>query len=390
MISTSVPLRSVWAEINLDNLVHNIKEFKKHLGEETELMAVVKADAYGHGAYEVSKVALESGASWLGVAILEEGILLRHQGIEAPILILGYTPPHNLELCFDYDLIPTLFTYEAAKVLSEMAVKKGKDINVHIKVDTGMGRVGIRPEKCLEFLEYVKSLPGVVVEGLYTHFSVADEKDKSYTKKQYSAFQEVLYVLENNGIEVPYKHACNSAAAIDLPGMHLDLARVGISMYGSYTSPHVSREVQIKPLMSLKARVSYVKKVPPGTSISYGRKYITKKESVIATVPLGYGDGYTRLLSNKGSVLYNGKRLPIIGSVCMDQFMVLADKAPEIKIGDEVVLIGSSEEEEITADELADIVGTISYEIYCMIDKRIPRLYYKNGELIKTKSLLSV
>ncbi|UMZ74882.1 alanine racemase [Natranaerofaba carboxydovora] len=389
MTYPSFPVRNTWAEINLDNLTHNIKEFRRHTKDNTELMAVVKADGYGHGAFEIAETALESGASWLGVALLEEGILLRYQGLKAPILILGYIPPGHIETCLSYDLTPTIFTKETAEACQKAAEIKGKKVNVHIKLDTGMGRVGVRPEDSANFAKYVNNMPNLEIEGIYTHFSVADEKDKSYTWQQYKTYKNIIREIENEGIKIPYKHACNSAAAIDIKEMHLDLVRIGISMYGSYTSSYVDRSVKIKPLMSLKTKVSYVKKVPPGTSISYGRKFITEKDSIIATIPVGYADGYSRLLSNKGEVLAHGKKLPVVGSVCMDQSMFLADDVPDVKIGDEVTLMGNEGDEMITADEIAEKIGTISYEVYCMVDKRVPRLYYRNGQLKKTNTLLN-
>ncbi len=388
MLFPDEAVRDTRAEINLDNLAHNVKEFNNHIGKNTMLMAVVKADGYGHGGYEVARCALENGADWLGVAALEEGVVLRLQGVKEPILILGYISPRQVKTCIEYDLVPTIFTRETARECSRVAQKKGEEIKVHVKVDTGMGRVGVLPGESLEFVEFVDSLPGIRIEGVYTHFSVADDSDKRYTWNQYETFKQVVQELEAKGLNIPLKHACNSAAAIDLPEMHLDLVRIGISLYGSYTSPHVSREVQLKPVMALKSKVSYVKTVPPGTSISYGRKFITDKESVVATVPIGYGDGYSRLLSNKGNVIHHGKRLPIIGAVCMDQCMFLADDSARVELGDEVVLLGSQGEEIIDADEIADKLGTISYEIYCMIDKRVPRYYYKNDKLIKAKTLL--
>jgi len=370
-------LRATRAEINPENLKHNIVSFRNHIAEKTKIMAVVKADGYGHGAPEVASIALNNGASWLGVAFVEEGINLRLQGFKAPILVLNPPFPNQAELYFEYNLIPTIFTLETAEVFSDWAVKNNCLKEFHLKVDTGMGRVGISPYHTAEdFLVTTAKLPNLNCGGIYTHFATADEKDKSYAQKQLTRFLELVDRLKIKGKCPPLVHAANSAAALELPEAWLDMVRLGISIYGHYPSEEVDRNIiSLKPLMTLKSRVSFVKTVPPDTCISYGCTYRTKLETTVATIPLGYGDGYSRLLSNKGHVLIRGKRHPIIGRVCMDQFMVEVSKDPRVETGDEVVLFGKQDGESIPAEEIAGILGTINYEVLCAVGKRVPRVY---------------
>lgn len=367
--------RPVWAEINLGNIEHNISKVGENVSQETSIMAVVKADAYGHGAIQVARRALEAGADRLAVAIPEEGIELRKAGFGVPIQIFGEVLDDQLSLLVDYDLIPTVCKLETVFELNKIAQKLGKIVNVQIKIDTGMGRIGVFPDNALDFVKKVKKLSNIVIEGIITHHARADEDDKEYTYKQWDKFNKVIDQLESEGIEIPIKQAANSATIIDLPEMELDLVRPGIMLYGLLPSDEVDQDFPLKPVLSWKTKVVYLKEVPTGTGISYGTTYITEEKRKIATLPLGYADGYMRLLSNKGEVLINGKRAPIRGRICMDQFMVDVTEIPDVEIGDEVVLIGSQEEEEITATELADLVGTINYEITCSISKRVPRVY---------------
>jgi len=383
-------LGPTWVEINLDAIANNVKNIKELIGKKKELMAVVKGNAYGHDILEVSSVLLNNGATRLAVARLEEGIFLRKAGITVPILILGLTLKKQAELLVSYDITPTVCEYEMIEKLSESAFKEGKIVKVHLKVDTGMGRIGICPNHVLNFIKKLKVLKNVQIEGIFTHFSVADEKDKTYTEKQFRKFMEVLIVLEKEGIKIPVKHVGNSATLLDLPYMWLDLVRPGISMYGLYPSTEVQKNVKLIPAHSFKTRIVFLKELFAGESIGYGRTYTTKKKrTVVASLPVGYADGYNRLLSNQGEVLVRGKRFPIIGRVCMDQCMIDITNLPQVEIGDEVVLWGRQGQEEITVEEIADKIGTINYEIVHMPDKkRVPKLFIKNGRPWKIKTML--
>ncbi len=369
--------RPAWAEIDLSAIAHNMQELRRVTEPQARVMAVVKANAYGHGAVPVSKTVLAHGADYLGVAILDEGRELRQAGIEAPILILGFTPPEQAGEAIKLDLAQTVYTYEGAEAISRAAVSLGKTAKVHVKIDTGMGRLGFGtgPGVPGEIIKIAR-LPGINVEGMFTHFAVADARDKTYTYEQYEKFMDLDAKLKQLGLHIPVKHAANSAAVIDLPDLHLDMVRPGISIYGLYPSEEVlTDKIDLKPALSLKAKVAHVKKVKAETSISYGRTFITSRETMVATIPVGYADGYTRLLSNKAHVIISGQRVPVIGRVCMDQFMVDVSAVAGVKIGDEVILIGQQGDQKVTADELAVLIGTINYEIVCMISDRIPRIY---------------
>ena len=366
--------RPVWAEINLDNIAYNIEKVKENVSQETFIMAVVKADAYGHGAISVARKALKAGADRLAVAIPEEGVELRKAGFEVPIQVFGEILADQWPLMVDYNLIPTVCKLETVKGLNNYANKRNKNIKIHVKIDTGMGRIGVFPEDAVEFIKKTKKFSNIEVEGIITHHAKADEEDKEYTYDQWEKFQNVINNLEDEGIDIPIKQAANSATIIDLPKMALDMVRPGIMMYGLPPS-HEVKDFPLKPALSWKTKIVYLKEVPEGTGISYGATYVTEEKRKIATLPLGYADGYLRLLSNKGEVLINGQRAPIRGRVCMDQIMVDVSNIPDVEIGDEVVLIGKQGDEEITATELADLVGTINYEITCSISKRVPRVY---------------
>jgi alanine racemase len=369
-------LRPTRAEINLDNLRHNLRQFRRHLPSATRIMAVVKADAYGHGAVEIARQALTEGAEFLGVALVEEGIHLRRAGLMAPILVFGSPPPELVPLFFEYHLIPTVYSLDLARRFSAEARQRGENISLHVKVDTGMGRVGIfPPEDAVTFLTALQALPGLRVEGIYTHLAAADEKDRRYTERQLSIFARLLGTLEERGLCPPLKHAANSAAAMLYPAAWLDMVRLGISMYGHYPSQEVAWPLDLKPLLTLKSVIAFLKEVPPGTSISYGRTYTTGEKARIASIPLGYADGYNRRLSNRGFVLVRGQRVPVVGRVCMDQFLVRVDAVPGVAAGDEVVLVGRQGEEEIPAEDIAALLGTINYEVLCAISARVPRVY---------------
>ena len=383
-------LGPTWTEVNLDAIAQNVRNIKKLIGEKKELMAVVKGNAYGHDILEVSSVALNNGATRLAVARLEEGIFLRKARIAVPILILGLTLKQQAELLVSYNITPTVCEYEMIEKLSESAIKEDKVVKVHLKVDTGMGRIGIFPNHILDFVKKVKALKNIEIEGIFTHFSVADEKDKTYTEEQFKKFIEVLTILEKEGIKIPVKHVGNSATLLDLPYMWLDLVRPGISIYGLYPSREVQKTVKLIPAHSFKTRIVFLKELPAGECISYGRTYATtKRRTKIASLPIGYADGYNRLLSNQGEVLVRGRRFPVIGRVCMDQCMIDVTNLPQVKIGDEVVLWGRQGQEEITVEEIAEKIGTINYEIVHMPDKkRVPKLFIKDGKPWKIKTML--
>ena len=373
-------MRPAWAEINLDHLAFNIRQVRAITNPDTKIMAVVKADAYGHGIVQTSEVVLQNGADCLGVAILDEAITLREKGFTVPIVILGYIPVTDLSFVTAYDLTPTIFELAHAEALSREAVKADKRVAVHIKIDTGMGRLGFLPEeRSLGIVEKIVDLPGVFVEGIYTHLSHADAKDKEYTLGQLERFNWFLERLEQKNIFIPIKHAANSAGILNYPQAHFDMVRPGIILYGLLPSDEMpNRNLPVlKPVMSLKARVASVKHIPAGSSIGYGCSHKLDKNSVIAVLPLGYADGYTRHFSNTSQALICGKRVPLVGRVCMDQIMVDITDVPGVAIGDEAVLLGKQADEEITAEELASQGGTINYEIVCMISHRVPRKYVR-------------
>lgn len=370
--------RPVWVEINLDNLKFNLRQIKKELSSETMVMAVVKADAYGHGAEAVAKTLIEEGVDRLGVAIPEEGVQLREAGFRIPIHVLGELMPEQYELVMEYDLIPTVAKKETLEALNRMAAGRKVRKKVHIKLDTGMGRIGLNTEEAVDFIKHAMNLKNIELEGLMTHFASADEEDKEYTYYQWERFNYVLRKLEEEGIEIPLKHAGNSATVIDLQEFQLNMVRPGIALYGLPPSSEV-RLIDLKPVLSWKARIDFLKELPPGAGISYGITFITERKSRIATIPLGYADGYSRLLSNKAYVLIKGRKAPVRGRICMDQFMVEVTDIPGVELGDEVVLIGSQGNETITATEIADMIGTINYEVLCNISKRVPRRYISSS-----------
>ena len=377
-----------WAEIDLDAVAHNARELKRQAGERAELIAVVKANAYGHGAVAVARAALEAAASRLAVVRTLEGVQLRRAGIEAPILLMGYTLPAEAETIVRWRLTPTVNTWEQAQALSAAAMARGLRLPVHIKADTGMGRFGLLPEEVVDFAQALVQLPGLQLEGFYTHFSVADVADKSYTRHQFSIYRQLLARLEEASISIPLRHVCNSAATLDLPEMTLDGVRCGIALYGLRPSEEVEPAIPLRPVMSLKSRVARVRTLPAGSSISYGRTYTTTRPTRVALVPVGYGDGYHRLLSNRGAVLIRGQRVPIVGRVCMDQFVVDVSEVPETQQDDEVVLIGRQGEAEITAEEVARWAETINYEVTTSILPRVTRVYLRGGEVVGMDPLL--
>ncbi len=383
-------VRPVYLEINMDNLTNNYNEIRRIVNPNTKIMAVIKANAYGHGSVELAKMYEKIGVDRLAVSIISEAVELRREGIKIPIQLLNYTPESQLGLVIDNDIIQGIYTYEDAKLLSDLAVKKGKKAKIHIKIDTGMGRIGFLPnEDSIKEIVKIHELPNLEMEGMFTHFAKADEIDKSFTKIQFERFNWVSEKLEENGIELKVKHVSNSAAIIDLPEYNLDLVRPGIILYGYYPSDEVNKnKINLKPAMTLKAKISNIKTVPEGTGISYGHIYSTSKKSVIATVPIGYADGYSRILSGKADVCINNKRAPIVGRICMDQMMVDITGIDNANIGDEVVLFGYDNESYPRVEELASLLGTINYEFICMMGRRIPRVFIKDNEIIEIKDYL--
>lgn len=380
-------IRPVWAEIDLDKIAFNMRNIKK-LAKDKEVIAVIKADAYGHGAVEIAEVLLENGASRFAVAIITEAIELRESGIKAPIMILGYTPIEFGEDLIKYDIEQTVYDLEYVKQLSEISLKMGKKAKVHIALDTGMGRIGFMPDdnSLNEVLE-IASLDGIEIVGIFTHFSTADEEDKEYTNYQFSKIQNFMKMLSNNGVNIPIKHVSNSGAIIDLPETYLDAVRAGIILYGYYPSDEVNKErLAIKPALTLKAKIGHVKKLEKDMYISYGRTFKTERDSIIATLPIGYADGYSRLLSGKAKVIVNGKVANVVGRICMDQCMIDVTDVGEVKVGDEVIILGEDRELKFNADDMAELIGTINYDILCMIKHRVPRVYKKNNEIIKVKN----
>ena len=379
-----------WAEIDLDTVAYNVQGLKKHVGPEVLLGAVLKGDAYGHGAVEVTKVVLESGADWIIVNRSNEGVELRQAGIEAPILVLGYTLPQEAERLVRWNLKPTVSNMLQIEALSSAAGRQGVSMDVHLKLDTGLGRQGVLPPEAVDFASDVAKTPHINIEGMYTHFAVADEGEAdsvAYTRRQFETFMGVRESLIRAGFEIPLYHVCNTSATLSFPEMHLDLVRCGSAVEGVYPSLDVKRSVDLRPSMSLKSHVGRVKVLPPGSAVSYGRTYTTSAPTKIALVPVGFGDGYRRDLSNKGTVLIRGQRAPIVGRVCMDQCMVDVTHIPDVELHDEVVLIGSQGDECITGDEIGKLLDTSPFEIMTGFAPRIPRVYVRNGEVVGVKEL---
>jgi len=379
----------IWTEIDLGAIAHNVRELRRLTRAKSRLMAVVKADGYGHGAVEVAQTAIKHGAEMLGVARLNEGVRLREAGMTVPILIFGYTPRELSQTLIDHDLVQTVYTFEAAESLSAAAVQLRKTARVHIKVDTGMGRLGILPDSprismlgkhlpgnAVRMIDSVMNLPRLEVEGIFTHFSTADSTDKTYTLRQLERFLDFVNALGKHGFEFPIKHAANSAALIDLPETHLDMVRPGISVYGFYPSKEVQKDrISLIPAMAFKTQVIQIKTVPAGSHISYGMTYQTEKLTRLAVVSAGYADGLNRLLSSLGQMIVRGIRANIVGRICMDLTILDVGHIPDVEIGDEVVIFGKQGAECIPAEELAASLNTIHYEIVTSITSRVQRLY---------------
>lgn len=367
----------VQANVDLNAVYHNIQEMRRLIKKGTKLMAIIKADAYGHGAVTIAKALDDKGIDAYGVAIIEEAVELREAGIKKPILILGYTPKEQYDLVVSYDVTQTVFQYEMAQALSEEAIKQGKTVKIHIKLDTGMSRIGFKDnEESIKEIKRISVLKGIEIEGLFSHFARADETDRSCTDIQLKRYLDFADKLENENIHIPVKHIANSAGIIEFPEANLDMVRCGISTYGIYPSEDVNhKDVKLLPAMELKTHVIYVKEVEEGIGISYGATYVTDKKTRIATIPVGYADGYSRNLSNKGKVIIHGQYAPIIGKVCMDQFMVDVSGIDNVKQGDTVTLLGRDQDAYISSEELAEWSHSFPYELVCTVGKRIPRVY---------------
>jgi len=379
-------MKRTWAEIDVDALKFNISNIKKLVGNK-KVMAVVKADAYGHGYKECSRILLESGADSLGVATVSEAKQLRHEGFTAPILILGATFAEEAEDIINFDIMPAVFDYEYAKHLSCVAENIGKNVKIHIKLDTGMSRIGLNAEtEAVEEIIKISKLPYVEIDGIFSHFACADEESREYTILQLERFNKVLSELKNNGIEIPCVHISNSAGLMMYPEAQFDMVRAGIVLYGYHPSNEVdTKKLSLKPVMTFKTRITQIKEVESGVGVSYGKTYITDKRTKIATIPVGYADGYLRGLSHKAKVEVGGELCNVIGRICMDQCMIDVTNVNNINVGDEVILFGGGK---ITAEDIARSLNTISYEVLCQVSKRIPRIYKEKGREIAALNYL--
>jgi len=366
--------RPTVGEVDLGALEFNYRQIKKRIPDGVKVLAVVKADAYGHGAIPVSLRLERSGVEYLGVAIPEEGAELRKGGVKAPILVLGGIFGREVDQIFRFRLTPVIFRKDSLRILSREAERRGRKLRVHLKVDTGMGRLGVPLDLWPDFLKEVRRSPKIEIEGILSHFSMMDE-EKDFTRDQWRAFQKAVARAQELGISCRFLHMASSATLTAFPAYCAGLVRPGIMLYGSYPSPAFQSLVPLKPVMTLKTRIHFLKRVPPGARISYGGTFTAKRESLVATLPIGYADGYSRNLSNRGEVLIRGKRAPVVGKVCMDFIMVDVTDIPRVSVGDEVVLIGKQGREQITCEEIAEKINSISYDVLCSIGKRVPRIY---------------
>lgn len=376
----------VYAPVDLDAIVFNMESMRRNIRKETGMIGVVKTDAYGHGAVQVAE-AIAPYVDGYAVATADEALQLRRHGVNKLILILGVTHPSRYRELIEQEIRPAIFTMEQTKPLSDLAVSMKKTAKLHLALDTGMHRIGMEADESgADLAANIAKLPGIQIEGLFTHFYRADETDKQTSEKQLNRYLHFVELLRDRGVEIPMKHCSNSAGIVDLPQANLDAVRAGITVYGLYPSDEVQKEkVPLKPAIGLKSFVTYVKEIGPGEEISYGGTYVTKRTTRVATVPVGYGDGYPRSLSNRGYVLICGKRAPILGRVCMDQFMVDVTDIPDVSVDTPVTLIGKDKAGEITVEQLAELCGGFHYEIVCDIGKRVPRVYYRGGQVVGTK-----
>lgn len=382
--------RETWIEISLDNVENNIKNFKKLLSSDTALMAVVKADGYGHGAKEIAETAIKAGATYLAVAFLDEAVVLRKAGFSIPILVLGYTSldTETIEKAIDYGLTLTVYSKEAVESIQQLADQKKKVCRIHLKIDSGMNRIGVRTAE--EALQVVASITSdyLLLEGVFTHFADADAIESTFVHEQFSHFMHIVSEIQQAGYTIPIKHCCNTAATIAYPEMHLDMVRIGIGLYGLYPEQHLQDHIELKPAMTFKTKPILIKKVPAGQSVSYGRTYTTTKDSIIATIPVGYADGFSRALSNNGNVTLDGHKAPIVGRVCMDQTMVDLSEIDPVHFDKEIILFGDPKDNCISISEVAAQMNTIHYEVACLVGKRVPRVYLNHNKIISATGLV--
>ncbi len=384
--------RRVYAEIDLDAILYNMEAMHKKICTGTKIMAVVKADGYGHGAAPIAKVVENLPYLYgFGVATIEEGLTLRKEGIKKPVLILGYVFPERYEELVEADLMPTVFTWETAADLEQAAARLNRQCRIHFAVDTGMSRIGYQPNaQSVDEMTRIAKFSHIIVEGIFTHFARADETDKTDAKNQLAKFLEITDQIEKKGLTIPVRHCSNSAGILELPEANLNMVRAGITLYGLWPSAQVDQSgLPIRPAMSLKSHIACLKELPKGRAVSYGGTYITQGTERIATIPVGYADGYARGLSGNGEVLIHGMRAPVCGRICMDQFMVNVTKIPDAAVGDEVTLIGSDGDERISAEELGERSGRFNYEFVCCIGKRVPRIYRKEDRILDEEDFCS-
>ena len=380
-------LRPAWAEIDLDAIAYNTRNIKKLIGDK-DLIAVVKANCYGHGVIDIIPTLLENGVSRFAVAMISEALEIRNNKITAPVMILGFTPLYLGEELINNNIEQTVYDLDYAKELSKIALTLNKKAKIHIAIDTGMGRIGFLPnEKSIDNITEICSLEGIEVIGIFTHFSTSDEKDKEYSHEQFTKMLSVMDTLKKRGIDIPLKHVANSGAIIDLPDTYLDAVRAGIILYGYYPSDEIDKNnLALKPALTLKATITNVKTLEKDMYVSYGRTFKTSNETIVATIPVGYADGYLRKLAENGKVIIKGEFAPIIGRICMDQFMIDVTNIPDVKIGDEAILLGEKNGLKYNADDMAKKLDTINYEVTCMLKSRLPRVYIKDTHIINVKN----
>lgn len=383
--------KRTWAEINLDALAHNMKEIRKITNPHAKIMAVVKADAYGHGVAECAKTLYENGADCFAVATLDEAIELRTVLKEVPVLILGSSMGVEIPELLKYNIMPNVYTLEFAQQLSDAAVRADRVIKLHVKIDTGMSRIGYvvgdgDNTAVADEIRHIYNLPNIEIEGIFSHFSTSDESDDTYTRMQFDRFMNVCGLLEDMGVHIPIKHICNSAGIMMYPEYHLDMVRPGVILYGMYPSNDVDKSrLDLRYVMSLKSMITYVKDIEPGRGVSYGKEYIADGDARIATVPIGYADGYIRRLAKNARIAVGGRLFKIAGRICMDQCMIDVSSVNNIKRGDEALIFGDGE---VTVDDMAEWLETINYEIPCMLSRRIPRVYLKGGKTVNVVEYL--
>ena len=367
--------RPTYVEIDLAALQHNFLQARRQAGDGRQLLAVVKADAYGHGAARVAPALQQAGADLFGVAMVEEGLELRRAGVSRPILVLGGVYPGQEEELLAHDLVPVVFDLDTARRLDALATADGRQVTYHLKLDSGMGRLGFRPEELPEVLDVLAGLKGLVMDGLISHLAVADDPENPFTSEQAEIFRSALSCVRQAGFAPRHIHLSNSAALFSRQFPECNLVRPGIVLYGGLPAPCFAKRLDLQPVMSFRTSVAQVKKVPAGTGVSYGHRFVAKRSTTLAAIPVGYADGYSRHLSNVGEVLIRGRRVPVAGTVCMDWTLIDVTDIPQVQVGDEVTLLGRDNGQSINAEEWAQRIDTISYEVFCQVSKRVPRVY---------------